>query len=240
VTNFDGRAIRTWRLLLTRPGELTLEFIRGVRQRYLPPLQCFLIINVLFFLWSTATNLRVLDATIETHANNGIYGRTAMRMFAEQVAKEHGDSVLVAREFATVSSAQAKSLVLVMVPLFAVCVAAVTIGRRRRYAVHHLVFSLHFYSYLLVLFFAVICLLRGLVYLLPVSAVRALFGSGNDNVLSSMLMIGVAVYLFLALRRVYDLGRIRAAVTAFVAAFMVFATFVIYRGLLFFITMASM
>lgn len=237
LTSFDGRAIRTYRLLLTRPGELTLAFMRGVRLRYLPPLQCFLIANLLFFLWSTGMNVQVLDTPLSTHLNNGLYGPAAKRMLAEKVREEKGDSVLVARDFATVTSAQAKSLVLVMVPLFAAGVAVLTVGRKR-YAVDHIVFSLHFYTYLFVLLAAVVSLLYGLVHLLPSSITRKIF-SDDDNLLSVLLLSGIGLYLWAAFRRVYDLGRVRAAGTAFVGAFLVFFVFVAYRVLLFFITMAA-
>jgi hypothetical protein len=240
LTSFDGRAIRTYRLLLTRPGELTLEFIRGVRLRYLPPLQCFLIINVLFFLWSTAVHTRVLDADLQLHLRNGIYGRTAARLIAEKIVAQHGDSALVVHEFATVTGAQAKSLVLVMVPLFAICVGALTVGRTpKRYAVHDLVFSLHFYSYVLVLLAGVLSVLIVLVKALPPPLGATLNGQTN-TILSVSLSLGTAVYLALGLRRVYGLGRVRAGATAAAATFLVGMVFATYRALLFFITIAAM
>ena len=238
LTSFDGRAIRTYRLLLARPGELTLAFIRGVRLRYLPPLQCFLIANLLFFLWSTGMNVRVLDTPLSVHVSNGLYGAAAKRLLVEKVREQKGDSVLVAREFETVTGAQAKSLVLVMVPLFALGIAALTIGRKR-YAVDHIVFSLHFYTYLFVLLAAVVSLLRGLMYALPRSISVRIFGN-DDNLLSVLLISGIALYLWIALRRVYQLGQFRAALTGVAAAFLTFFVFVTYRVLLFFITMAAM
>ena len=47
--HLDSRVWRTLRTLVLKPGELTKEFIRGRRQRYLPPFRLYLIISVAFF-----------------------------------------------------------------------------------------------------------------------------------------------------------------------------------------------
>src|SRR4051812_20757375 len=48
LTNTDGRVFRTFAALL-RPGELTAAYLRGERNRYVGPIQVFLIANVVFF-----------------------------------------------------------------------------------------------------------------------------------------------------------------------------------------------
>ncbi len=50
VLSFDGRAARTLRLLLFRPGELTCRYLAGQRVRFVPPVRLFVIVLVLFFL----------------------------------------------------------------------------------------------------------------------------------------------------------------------------------------------
>jgi hypothetical protein len=50
VFSLDSRFLRTLGLLVTRPGELTAEYMRGRRVRYLPPLRLYLIISIAFFL----------------------------------------------------------------------------------------------------------------------------------------------------------------------------------------------
>lgn len=39
-TNLDGRLLRSFRSLLTRPGALTLAYIQGERRAYLGPHNC--------------------------------------------------------------------------------------------------------------------------------------------------------------------------------------------------------
>src|SRR5215831_3361631 len=45
----DGKIVQTLRLLLTRPGRLTRDFLDGRRQRYVSPLRLYLTCSLIFF-----------------------------------------------------------------------------------------------------------------------------------------------------------------------------------------------
>lgn len=47
--NFDSRFFRTLRPLIARPGLLTVEYVRGRRQQYLPPVRMYIFISLIFF-----------------------------------------------------------------------------------------------------------------------------------------------------------------------------------------------
>ena len=49
LAHVDGKILQTLRLLLLKPGELTAEFFRGRRVRYISPLRLYLICSLLFF-----------------------------------------------------------------------------------------------------------------------------------------------------------------------------------------------
>jgi hypothetical protein len=48
--DFDGRMLVSMRLLLTRPGFLSREYIRGRRASYTSPIRMYLVISLVFFL----------------------------------------------------------------------------------------------------------------------------------------------------------------------------------------------
>jgi len=50
LLDVDSRVLKSLRLLFTRPGFLTREYISGRRVSYLPPVRLYLIASVLFFL----------------------------------------------------------------------------------------------------------------------------------------------------------------------------------------------
>src|SRR3954471_20435869 len=45
----DSKIVQTLKLLLFKPGELTAEFLRGRRSRYVPPIRLYLVCSLLFF-----------------------------------------------------------------------------------------------------------------------------------------------------------------------------------------------
>jgi len=49
VFTFDSRFFRSFVPLLIKPGALTLEYTRGRRIRYIPPLRLYLLVSLLFF-----------------------------------------------------------------------------------------------------------------------------------------------------------------------------------------------
>ncbi|MDA1370808.1 MAG: DUF3667 domain-containing protein [Proteobacteria bacterium] len=65
VFDLDGRAYRTIFYLLTKPGFLTIEYFRGRRTSYTPPLRLFLIISIGFFLMvSVVTSLQSMQSAL--------------------------------------------------------------------------------------------------------------------------------------------------------------------------------
>lgn len=50
LLDVDSRVLRSLRMLFTRPGFLTTEYIKGRRISYLPPVRLYLVASILFFL----------------------------------------------------------------------------------------------------------------------------------------------------------------------------------------------
>jgi hypothetical protein len=50
LLDFDGRMLRSMRLLLTRPGFLSYEYINGRRVAYTSPIRIYVVISLVFFL----------------------------------------------------------------------------------------------------------------------------------------------------------------------------------------------
>ena len=47
--SFDNRLFRTLKLLLFRPGFLTIEYLKGRRAPYVPPFRLYLIVSIVYF-----------------------------------------------------------------------------------------------------------------------------------------------------------------------------------------------
>lgn len=240
VTNVDGTGWRTVRTLLLSPGALTAAYMRGERVRYMKPLQLFLVVNVVYFVWVAFAGERVFSTPLSGHLANSNYGETARQLILARVeqpgmtpeeinaaANAYGD------RFNDAASVQAKTLIITMVPMFAALVALVQV-RRRRPAVQHLVFALHVFTTLLLLAIAQ----RYLVHI-PLRLVGD-FGSAEqanrvlNDVIGLFMMTAMAVYAGLALRRAYGDGRVAAVLKGAFLGWSLLLVLGLYRYLLFY------
>jgi hypothetical protein len=75
LVGWDGKFLRTVRLLVLRPGELTRSAIEGRRARFITPVRLYLICSVLYFVVSAATLLPD-TATFDASAGVGVSAPT--------------------------------------------------------------------------------------------------------------------------------------------------------------------
>lgn len=195
----EGKLWPTLKALLLRPGELTLEYIRGRRTRFIDPLRLLLTVSLLAFL---AIKLIVLADPIAPAKGSTHPGKTQAEALAKMeplqklvIEAYRRDSPVFEENFAafyrlsqeeqTQSFMQSwltigPTVALLMIPLMAFWLKLAQLGTGWRYG-EHLVFSVHWLS----------AALLGLVF--------STFG-GN----AWLAYVGVlAVYLLLSIRRVY-------------------------------------
>jgi hypothetical protein len=235
-THLDSKFVRTLRVLLTKPGELSNAYFRGGRSRYTKPLTLFVIINVLFFVVQPHTNL-FHDKYSEYVATNVRYAR-AVRAHLDRSASSVGYE---ARFDANLQN-QKKSLLIVSVPLLAVVMSLLLIGTGRTY-VEHLVLSVQVYAflllYLLAMIFVVFAPLTMLLRWIGPTAEPALRLIRGELVLGIVVIAGVTLYTYGGLRRAYALSRLRAAVTAGAISVAVLYLTGVYYQILFWATLWS-
>jgi len=119
--DFDGRMFISMKLLLTRPGFLAHEYIRGRRRTYTPPLRMYLVVSLVFFF--------VLPSII---------------LDAPGQAPEHRVSVEL----------YSKGM-FVLLPVFALILK---MFYRRAFYLSHLVFTTYLFSFMYILFGALMAL----------------------------------------------------------------------------------
>jgi len=65
----DSRLLRTVRLLFSRPGQLTVHYLRGNRKPYINPVQLFALVNLLIIFLSVSGFMRVLNTPLRYHVS---------------------------------------------------------------------------------------------------------------------------------------------------------------------------
>jgi hypothetical protein len=231
LAQLDGTVWRSVKTLVAKPGELTAAYIRGERIRYMKPLQLFVLVSVAYFFVAGALNIRTFDTPLamQMRGFSGPANRIAARLAERHLTVEE-----YAVQFDATSTAQAKSLVIVMVPAFALLVGVLE-ARKHRYALQQLVFALHTYTVLLLAVMAADILVAPVLRALRRSP-SALFSHSADTIMSAILVVALFTWLLAALRRAYGDGWIVATAKAIVLLFGMGFFVTAYRMLLFYTT----
>jgi hypothetical protein len=237
-THADGKIFRTLRTLLAQPGRLTADYLKGRRKPYIAPLELFLICNLIFFLLHPLIGSNTLTTDLNTHLHYTWHAAIAQSLVAPRLAARAMTVEAYAVIFDAAAVTQAKSFVILVVPIFSLAVMALFWRQRRHYAAH-LVFSLHFCACWLLLICATLALTNLTVRLLRTGHIfpSALAVSCGLVVFSLAVM---TAYLFRAVRVVF--GRAANWVTLAKALALGVAldlSLQAYRFVLFFITFWS-
>jgi uncharacterized membrane protein len=146
-----------------------------------------------------------LTTPLEVHLTGMPYKQAARRMVDSAVASKQVTLEEYRAQFDATIHNQAKSLVILMVPMLALVLLPLY-WRRRRYFVEHLVFATHFYSFFLLLLLALFAAASSY----SVAARRfALPVRGVDfETIYTVIFLGFCgAYLYFAQRRVYAQSR---------------------------------
>jgi thiamine biosynthesis protein ThiS len=228
----DSKIFRTFRVLVARPGLLTVEYSVGRRKPYMHPFQVFFVANLVYFLIQPVIGWSGLKTPLFGYQHWMFYSGWATRMAAQQAAMKGISIAELSARFDHVIDIQSRSLVLVMVPLFAAALLVLE-WRPKRYLSEHLVFSLHYLAaFLVVLMIGLsgIFAAAGRVCLLWGTSPRFL---QSDAVISVLGAIVLGMHLFIALRRFYHDSAFAAATKAFALLGATYCILQAYRIVLF-------
>ena len=237
VTNFESGFFRSFAALITKPGLLTSEYFAGRRKPYLKPLQLFLFCNIAFFVVQSYAEFRTLSTPLSVHIRLLPYSGYARAKVDQAVIEQRTTLKEYEARFNVIIENHSKTLVILMIPMFAVVMQALY-WRAGRYFVEHLVFSTHFYSfYLLLLTSMIIVSAAGLSLARKITHNLAAFQS--DLLYTSVMLSACFIYLLPALRRVYRQGWIVPVIKCVILTASLMVILQIYRFFLFFTAFSS-
>ncbi len=215
----DGKIARTIVTLVRHPGHLTTEFLAGRRVRYVPPLRLYLSLSVIYFLVSgfatriegksaagttistresadsvtatkTAAQRELNSASVKTSfdktpmdtLHGSLLSLNIKRHFARRIAYRRTHKAEATRQISETFHHELPDGLFLLVPGLALALSMLFHANRRYYS-EHLVFALHFQAFS----FAALT-----VSLIPIPFLDTVVGCA------------IIVYLFIALRRVYN------------------------------------
>lgn len=240
LAHVDGRIFTSFRALFIRPGLLASDFLAGRRKLQMGPVQLFLVCNVISFLLQPFSSFAPFTTPLQVHTSGTYWwAGLARSMVAGRVAARGIALTEYTTAFNETAHLQGKTLLMVMVPAFALGLWALY-GRARRYYGEHLVVAFYIYAFFLVAMgvstvagtkLAVFAIRHGWWTVTPAEA-----GGWLDNAVTVALIVAMAIYIFMSNRRAYGGGVLpTAAKTAVLVAWMA-AVLTGYKFILFFTT----
>lgn len=222
----EGKLWRTLGWLIAKPGALTVEFIRGRRGQFIDPLRLLLTMSLLMFLvmrWqvyqlpnaapsATTASIAAAPATVadarRTHQHDGVlfeYFARASDKFVVNYGKFVAQpDAAQAAQFWEAWLRFGPTIMLCLVPLLAMVQKVLHLGTGWRYG-EHLVFTMHVQTVVLL-------------------ALIATTGGMND--LTKLITLSVmALYILLAMRKVYGGGWLVLLVRAGLFGYSLIAVF---------------
>ena len=138
VLHVDGRLWSSVRLLFTKPGCLTTEYISGRRAAYVPPVRLYLILSLIFFVLAVYAPL---EMSVRMDPKRGRVLHTGGLDISGEILEGRTDEQ-VAEWLHRIEHEWMPRVMFVMVPVFALFTAGAA-RRQRRHFPQHLYFAVH-------------------------------------------------------------------------------------------------
>jgi len=218
IWHFDAKVLQTARLLITRPGFLTTEYLSGKRVRHVPPFRLYIFVSFILF------SLLAFEKSHEKKEVKQNGSGISMNLSTQEDATQPEIKVPIEREpvpqpenepkeqskkstsswehkldyvtkdpeaFSRHLQHRISQAMFVLLPGFALILTALY-WRRKRYFAEHIVFSLHAHTFFFIVF-------------ITQWAMGRLPGSWG-GCLGATLMLALPIHLGLSLARVYGQG----------------------------------
>ena len=236
ITDVDGKVLTSFRLLLTRPGQLTVDYLKGIRKNRLTPFQVLILVNVAYFIVVGFMGHSPFTTQLQTHttSSNFFHQELASRWVAEHVANSPLTLAEYSEQFNAKVDLYAKSLVILFVPYFALVLALLNWFRHPPVACH-LIMATHLTTYLLLVLMVVAPLLHWGLSALYQTGWFALNAGYHETIYSVGILAAIGVYYYLVTRRVFGGRPIPNALKALALSGFVYLGFLLYRVVLFFV-----
>jgi hypothetical protein len=232
-TVLDGKFLRSTKLLVTRPGQLSKSIADGVRVPYMKMISLFFAANFFYFLipsWDS------YNSTLNAHMNHLGHSEEATNMVNQRIAKEGITLEEFTEKYHAQSTNLSKIFLVLLALLFAVELAVVCFSRKA-YFFDHLLFSMEYFSFHILvnlLFLTYLC--YGVIVILDQFGVDARILL-TDQVFSMITWITSGYFMVRGLMHFYGQRWYGAVIRTVVLYFLLAVVVDVYRGMLFYFTM---
>lgn len=217
ITNFDSKLFKTLKLLFFYPGKLTSKFVEGVRVPYMKPFQIFVISNIIFFIFLAEVDLfRTPSKWFFVEDFDGIKVMEKVRQICGKSGLEETE---IAFKYDKKSSDLAKGLIVFLIPFIAIIGKLLNPSREIVFG-KHIVFSTHYFSFVLLMFVIVS------------EIIKMLTNNFNKWLFIIPITLLMIIYYSIGLKKFYHTSWIMAVLKGIVGVFLINVFIQFYRVLI--------
>jgi hypothetical protein len=230
ISSLDGPLFTSAVMLIRHPGQLTLAFLQGRHKPFTGPFRLFLFANMLFFAMQSFTQIEIFGESLSDHMTAQDWSPVARALVSSHSAGDLRTPGEFAADFDKAAVLKAKSLIVLMVLPFATVLSFIFLRAHRPFGLH-LVFALHFYSFLMLIFCG----------LLAIASIDKAIGGGGistlDKPLFGLTLMFTTAYLLISTGVVYEIAGIKRLISVVALTCTVGVMISGYRFAIFLITL---
>ncbi len=195
-THFDGKFFKTIKYLMLYPGKLTVEYFAGRRVKLMKPLQLYLVIALLYFIFQKSFDFfyNHLEYIITQH---DYFSLRAKDLALRKAAAKGISFDTFTHTFNYAAQDNAKAFVFLLIPVLALFLFTLFYQKYRKY-VPHLIFATHYFTFYLISWAVYTRLIAE-----PLIHYRQGWFYEHREWLWGFIILMNTLYLVLALHRVY-------------------------------------
>ena len=232
LTFADTKVWKTLRYLFLRPGKLPLDFIKGKRKPYIAPLPLFLLVNILYFLISPVDTF---NSYFQSQIGGQPYSNFIVEYGMEQMRGSGLEEEAFKAKYNSHSSNISKTIIL-LIPIMLAFPLSMLYSRKKYYFFDHLMFSISYMTYILLGIFLILFYSVFAILLLMKLVGQSVNFDWNGPLAILILLVSLGVYLFFAVKNFYQQSWLLTSVKTFMLLIGFIVSLLLYRFVLFFVT----
>jgi len=235
LTEVDNKFIKSFRLLIFRPGQLAVDYFAGVRKSRLTPFQVFIFANIIYFFMTAIFSQATFTTPLKYHINssNFIHQEIAAEMVEAKLQSSGRSYEYYEENFNRVAITQSKTLIFVFIPILTLFLMPLFFNKKIK-VVRHIIYATHFMAFLLLVSIVTMPLVQYIISVLNQFSFIHIVGNWHELVLSLSLFFVFWLYLYFSFVRIYDEHKGLLFVKSILLTGCVYYTLLIYRMFLFF------
>jgi hypothetical protein len=209
-SNFDAKFVKSFYYLLLKPGQLSLNYVNGLRVPFMKPFQLFIVVNILFFFFLGDADIFRIPA--KWYFSNEINVESKLN---EAISLD-----LLKQKYESESLTNSKLFIFILLPFFSLVFWLMNWNKKINYG-KHFIFAIHYLSFFM---------------LFSVSLVITPKDIWTPKAIQIVIFTVNFIYLFFAMRNFYKDNIIITTFKTLICVMLCFILIFSYRDLVSHIT----